>query len=194
MVHAVYINLDRRVDRRQQFEAECTRMGLEVERFPAVEHAVPAIGCTRSHLEVLKLARARGYPSVIVFEDDFDFHIPRAELDMILAALPEDYDVVMLDYYINASTPYSDAFVRIQDAQAASCYIVHARFYDALIANLEEAVRLYEANPHCHWLYIGDQYWKHLQPHSHWYASLRRAGRQRPGYSDLKQQVLANEY
>ena len=194
MVHAVYINLDRRADRREQFEAECTRMGLDVDRFSAVEHAVAPIGCTRSHLEVLKLARDRGYPSVLVFEDDFDFHITRPEFDAILASSPEDYEVVMLDYYINASTPYNDAFVRIQDAQAASAYLVHSRFYDRLIANLEEAVRLYEANPHCHWLYIGDQYWKHLQPQSKWYASRVRVGRQRPGYSDLKREFLPNEY
>ena len=194
VIHAFFINLDRRVDRRTQFEEDCRRMELEVERFPAIVHAVPAIGATRSHLEVLKLARARGYASVIVFEDDIQFFITRPEFNAVLAALPADYDVVMLDYYMNASIPYDDRFVRVQDAQSASCYMVHSRFYDRLIANLEEAVRLYEANPHCHWLYIVDQYWKHLQPISNWYALRSRLGRQRPGYSDLKQEFLANEY
>jgi glycosyl transferase family 25 len=193
-VNAIYINLDRREDRRTQFEADCQRMDLTVERFSAITHTVPAIGATRSHLEVLKLARARGYPAVIVFEDDIEFFMTRPEMDAMLAALPEDYDVVMLDYYLNASTPYNDLVVRVTDAQSASCYLVHSRFYDRLIANLEEAVQLYEANPHCHWLYIVDQYWKRLQPVSNWYALRSRLGRQRPGYSDLKQEFLANEY
>lgn len=193
-VNAIYINLDRRVDRRTQFEEDCRRMDLVVERFSAIEHAVPALGATRSHLEVLKLARDRGYESILVFEDDIEFFLSRSEMDTMLASLPEDYDVVMMDYYLNASTPYNDLVVRVTDAQSASCYLVHSRFYDRLIANLEEAVRLYEANPHCHWLYIVDQYWKHLQPVSNWYALRSRLGRQRPGYSDLKQEFLANEY
>lgn len=193
-IYKFYINLDRRTDRRQEFEDEITKLGLEVERFPAITHTVPPIGTTRSHLEVLKLARQRNYPEVVIFEDDFSFFVSRSQWDEILASFPESYDVVMLDYYIVSSTPFNEKFDKVLDAQAASCYAVHSRFYDQIIANLERAVELYEANPHCHWLYINDQYWKHLQPHSNWYASKLRAGRQRPGFSDLKGQYLENQY
>jgi hypothetical protein len=178
------------MDRRVQFEEGY----IEAERFSAIKHNVPAIGCTRSHLEVLKLARERGYLCVGVFEDDFQCLVPQETLNDVLRSFPEDYDVVMLDYYIVKSESYNDSFDRVLEAQAGSAYVVHSRFYDTLIKNYEEAVALFEQKPHCHWLYINDQYWKRLQPDSRWYMSRIRIGRQRPGYSDLKQSVLANEY
>jgi GR25 family glycosyltransferase involved in LPS biosynthesis len=189
-MNAFYINLDRRTDRRAEFE----QGSIVAERFPAIEHTVPAIGCTRSHLEVLRLARERQYPCVGVFEDDFQCLVPQDTLHTILQSFPDDYDVVMLDYYILHSEPYNDGFDRVLEAQAGSAYVVHSRFYDTLIKTYEEAVELFEQHPHCHWLYINDQYWKRLQPHSRWYMSRVRIGRQRPGYSDLKQAVLENEY
>lgn len=187
---AFYINLDTRTDRRAEFEAECERMNLSVERFPACRDKTPAIGCTRSHLEVLKLARDRGYPSVLIFEDDFQFLVSKETVESVLQTLPEDYDVVMLSYNLIRGDPYNDRFGRALEVQTASGYIVHARMYDRLIATLEEGYRMFLANPDAHWLYINDQVWKSLQPTSRWYYSLLRIGKQRPGWSDLGQKFV----
>jgi len=95
----MYINLDRRTDRRAEFEAECDRLGITVERFSAcIDPRGPSYGCTLSHLTVLKCARERGYPSVLIFEDDFQCLITKSQWEDVLAHLPEDYDVVMLSY------------------------------------------------------------------------------------------------
>jgi glycosyl transferase family 25 len=190
---AFYINLDTRTDRRDQIEAECARMSIAVERFPACRSLTPPIGCTLSHLTVLKLARERGLPSVLVFEDDFEFLVSKDVLDDVLIHLPEDYDVVMLSYNLLRSEPYNHRFVRVLEAQTASGYIVHSRMYDRLIATLEEGYQLFLANPHVHWLYINDQYWKRLQPESRWYATTVRMGKQRPGWSDLGQKFVDNQ-
>jgi hypothetical protein len=184
-MHAFYINLDRRTDRRAEFEEECRKMNLEVERFPAVERTPGALGCAHSHRNVIRLAKERGYPAVMVFEDDFQWLISRSELDDVLATLPEDFDVVMLSYDIEGEEPYNDRFGRVLAVQSASGYIVSAKFYDTLLATWDVAVNLYEQNPHCHWLYINDQSWKPLQPISRWYYSRVRVGRQRPSWSDL---------
>lgn len=180
-----YINLDSRTDRREQFEDECRRMDLSVERFPALRSIGPAQGCTLSHIEVLKLARARGYPSVLVFEDDFQFLVSKEEFSSVLESLPRDYDVVMLAYNLAHSEPYNARFGRALDVQNAAGYIVHSRFYDTLINTLEEGYNQFLAYPDMHWIYINDQYWKRLQPVSRWYYSLLRIGKQRAGYSDL---------
>lgn len=184
-MQAVYINLDTRPDRREQIEAECARMGLAVERFDARRSIGPGPGCTLSHLEVLKLARSRGSPSVLIFEDDFEFLVSKETVDTLLQRLPDDYDVVMLAYHVTCEEPYSEDFGRALEAQTASGYIVHSRMYDRLIATLEDAHRLYVENPSMHWVYINDQFWKQLQPVSRWYYSRIRIGRQRAGYSDL---------
>lgn len=196
-MHAFYINLDRRTDRRAEFEAECARMGIEAERFPAVAHSVPAFGCTLSHLSVLKLARDRGYDRVCVFEDDFEFLVSPDEYAAILEAIPPEADVVMLGWYLYAAHPYNGTFGRVLDATTASGYIVHSRFYDRLIANLEEGASLFKANLRAHDViskYINDQYWRRIQPTAVWLHTLKRVGRQRPSYSDLVGGQVAYEY
>ena len=58
---AFYINLDRRVDRRKEIEAELDNLGASYERFPAIQTSPGCIGCAQSHLAVLKEARSRAY-------------------------------------------------------------------------------------------------------------------------------------
>jgi hypothetical protein len=193
-MHSIYINLDRRGDRRSEFEQECEKMGLDVERFPAIAHPVPAIGCGLSHLAVLKLARERGYESVCVFEDDFEFLVGRSELDTVLSALPANYDVAMLGWYIFDSIPYDETFNKVLDATTGSAYIVHSRFYDTLIQNYEEASALFQQNPRDPHLYLNDQYWRRLQPAANWFHTRTRVGRQRTSYSDLTGTHVAYEY
>jgi glycosyl transferase family 25 len=184
-MHSFYINLDRRTDRRELVEEEFKRIGLEVERFPAVEYTPGTIGCNLSHIEVLKLAKARGYESVMIFEDDFEFLVSKEEWNRQISRLPTSYDVVMLSYNLLQSTPHSETFLRVQEVQTTSGYIVHSRFYDTLITRWEEGTRLFKENPEVHWIYILDQYWKSLQPSAEWYAYTPRLGKQRAGFSDL---------
>jgi len=185
VMHAFYINLDRRTDRRAEIEQEFADKGVVLERFPAIEYTPAAIGCNLSHIEVLKLAKARGYPSVMIFEDDFQFLVDTQTWDQLIARLPTSYDVVMLSYNMIASTPHDEIFNRVQDVQTASGYVVHSRFYDTLLARWEEATRLFIESPHLDWIYITDQSWKPLQPSAEWYAYVMRIGKQRNSFSDL---------
>jgi GR25 family glycosyltransferase involved in LPS biosynthesis len=189
-MHGFYINLNRRTDRRELVEEEFKRIGLEVERFPAVEYTPGAIGCNLSHIEVLKLAKSRGYESVMIFEDDFEFLISKEEWNQQISRLPTSYDVVMLSYNLVQSTPHDETFLRVQEVQTTSGYIVHSRFYDTLIARWEEGTRLFKENPKVDWIYILDQYWKALQPGAEWYAFKQRIGQQRAGFSDLAGQFV----
>jgi len=184
-MHSFYINLDRRTDRRELVVEEFKRIGLEVERFPAIEYTPGTIGCNLSHIEVLKLAKARGYESVMIFEDDFEFLVSKEEWNQQISRLPTSYDVVMLSYNLLQSTPHDETFVRVQEVQTTSGYIVQSRFYDTLITRWEEGTRLFKENPEVHWIYILDQYWKALQPSAEWYAFKQRIGQQRAGFSDL---------
>lgn len=184
-MNAFYINLDSRTDRREQFEEECRKMNLEIERFPAITRNPGALGCSYSHRNVVALAKNRNYPYVMIFEDDFEFLISREEFDTVLASLPEDFDVIMLSYNLERSEPYNEMFGRVLEVQSASGYIVSSKFYDTLLNTWDKSLENYERQPHCHWLFINDQSWKPLQPVSRWYYSLLRVGKQRPSWSDL---------
>jgi len=185
-----YINLDRRPDRKEQIEKEFADKGLDVERFKALEHPYAPIGCTASHLAVLILARQRGYESVMIFEDDFEFLVSKEEWERLIKCLPESYDVVMLSYNTYKLEPHDDTFERVLETQTASGYIVHSRFYNTLIHRLAEGLYMFMEHPEAHWLYINDQYWKALQPVSEWYQFKTRIGRQRAGFSDLAENFV----
>ena len=63
------VNLERRKDRFESIKKEMEYIGWDYEYFPAVD-TNSHVGCTRSHLEIIKLAKERNYEKVLVVEDD----------------------------------------------------------------------------------------------------------------------------
>ena len=74
------------------------------------------------------------------------------------------------------------------DAQTCSGYIVHERFYDALIENrirgLKEARSCNQGGNGGR--YACDQFWKPLQTTSEWFLAEPRLATQRPSHSDIE--------
>ena len=180
------INLDRRADRIDEFEAEMRAIELPFERFSAIERKPGILGCGMSHLAVLKEARARGLKNVLIFEDDFTCLVPKEDFWRMITLFFEsemDYDVLMLSYNTQQVTGLTPTLWKVLEAQTASGYLVNASMYDRLIALYEEAMPRLGATGQ-HWIYANDQIWKRLQPVSNWFAFRVRVGRQRPSYSD----------
>lgn len=190
----IYINLDRRVDRRAEMETQLAVYDLSAERFVAIETAgFGILGCGRSHCAVLQLAKSRGYRNVLILEDDFEMEVSPAEWNSTLERLFTEYpvfDVCMLAYNLREMEPVicengmtSDFVGRVLFAQTASAYIVQSHYYDDLIRLYEWAMPLLEAT-HQHWIYANDIIWKGSQQAGRWFYLLRRLGRQRVGFSD----------
>ena len=189
----VYINLDRRPDRKTSIETELANMGItDYERFTAIERppGQGIVGCGYSHLAVLKLAKERQYPNILIFEDDFYFTVSKDELRKSMAEFFEsdistDYDVCMLSYNLHNSQDCPDTpfLKRVTYAQTASGYIVHSRYYDTLIQLYEWAIPLLESTGK-HWVYANDIVWADLQKKDKWYCFSQRIGKQLPGFSD----------
>jgi glycosyl transferase family 25 len=185
-----YINLDKRRDRRQEIEKELEQFNLfdKSERFQAFYTPDQGIlGCTQSHLAVIKLAKERNYPNVLILEDDFYFIISKDEFENELNRFFNnniEFDVCMISYHLQQSQPTPYPFIqKVIEGQTASGYIVHNSFYDKIIELYEEAIPLLQQTGE-HWNYANDQVWKRLQPNANWYALTTRCGRQRPGFSD----------
>jgi glycosyl transferase family 25 len=188
----IYINLARRQDRRDHIESQLRAYGItEYERFEAFDRPGQGIvGCGYSHLAVLKLARERKYENVLILEDDFRFVISPEEFENQLArffesSVADNYDVCMLGYNLRESSECPDTpfLTRVRYAQTASAYLVHARYYDALIELYEWAIPLLETTGQ-HWIYANDVVWKDLQVSDKWYCFTQRIGRQLNGFSD----------
>jgi len=194
-----YINLDKRTDRREEIEKELEQFNLldKAERFQAFYTPDQGIlGCTQSHLAVIKLAKERNYPQVLILEDDFYFVVSKDEFENELnqffnVNIP--FDICMISYHLQQSQPTPYIFIqKVIEGQTASGYIVHNSFYDKIINLYEEAIPLLQQTGE-HWNYANDQVWKRLQPNSNWYALTTRCGRQRPGFSDNSGQYQEQE-
>ena len=190
----IYINLERRLDRLHEITEELTKFSLEGERFNAIPNSNGIVGCGYSHLEVLKLAKQRGYKNILILEDDFTFLIPKEEFEKELTMLFEkeiQFDVCMLAYNLMESetivhTPF---LKRVLSEQTASAYIVNSTYYDTLINLYNVAIPLLEKTGQ-HWIYANDQIWKRLQRKDNWVCFTTRIGKQRASYSDNGQSYV----
>ena len=194
----IYINLDHRTDKRELVEKELNDFKLKYERFSGIFEREDSIGCNKSHLAVLKIAREKGYKNILILEDDFKFIVTKEEFEKQISLLfntstPLEFDVCMISYNLNKGEvckkyPF---LIKVLDAQTASGYIVNHTIYDKLIDLYENAIILLEATRQ-HWLYANDQIWKKLQPESKWYCFTERLGLQRPSIKDNGESVFVD--
>jgi len=197
-----YINLEYRKDRKEEIETELQKYNLldKSERF--VGFHVPEqgiLGCSKSHLAVLKLAKERGYNHVLILEDDFEFLVSKEEFERNLTGffeseLVDKYDVCMISFNVLEENTEPviecpDLVYRIVNSQTASGYIVNSAYLDTFITLYEWSCPLLEETKE-HWNYANDQCWKGLQQKDKWFRFIERIGKQRSGFSDNSMEFL----
>jgi hypothetical protein len=198
--HAVYINLDSRFDRRELFEKQVAELYeryprdfafAPVARFSAIRDAENgAIGCTKSHIECIRIAKNNGWDHVLIFEDDALFIHPEVlvhQVSSFLSRFRDEWDVVLFsgNNYPPFKIEAPDCF-RIANCQTTGCYLVCSRYYDTLLRNFEEGLVGLTANPGNASVYACDAYWKQLQRVDRWYLITPVCVIQRSGYSDIE--------
>jgi hypothetical protein len=190
----IYINLDHRTDRRQEFEAEIRRLGIpesKVVRFSAYKMNSPNAGCSLSHAKALRLAHSMNLENVLICEDDFNFHDDPTILESNLQAFFQkvtqenlEWDVVQLAYGIYNVEPKDELLSIAQKVSNASGYLVNKHMLIPLADLIESGVEKL-ATTGAHWLYQNDVIWCEFMKNNHWYIFNTRLGYQRPSYSDL---------
>jgi len=186
--NSYYINLDTREDRKVETLKELTDFGIEnPKRFNAIKHKHGGIGCSKSHLGVLKEARDNNYPYVAIFEDDVKF------LDIVdthkninkLLKSGINWDVLLLSG--NNYKPYdviNDDLYRVKNCQCCTAYIVKREYYDTLINHWEYGLKMFiQTNDYPK--YACDQYWKELQKKDNFLLLVPMKVVQRPDHSDI---------
>jgi glycosyl transferase family 25 len=184
----IYINLEKRKDRKEQIENELNNFQLPFERFNAIETPGNGIvGCGLSHLNVLKIAKERKYKNILILEDDFTFLVSKEEFEKQVNNffnLHLDYNVLFFSYNLKRYQELNNSIVnKVLDCQTASGYLIHENYYDKLINLYEESTQLL-VQTGMHWIYANDQIWKQYQEKDNWYYFIKRIGKQRDGYSD----------
>jgi GR25 family glycosyltransferase involved in LPS biosynthesis len=179
----VYINLERRQDRRQDIEQELATMELKGERFNAIYTDPGITGCNMSHTQVLRDADAANLENLLIFEDDFHFLVDKSTFYKQIEeffALNIEWDIVLLSYNLFSSEPYNELIGRARDSQTTSGYLINKKCFKLLADCIEEATEKL-INTGEHWNYALDQAWKVLQKTNDVFYFTTRIGKQREG-------------
>jgi GR25 family glycosyltransferase involved in LPS biosynthesis len=154
------INLKRRPDRLIQAMAEFEKFNVSVEFVEAVDgltlpmdvEGLPSkskdgrkisrgdLGCTYTHLKIVKLAKEQGLRNYFVFEDDVEFSPDFNEVfDVFFNQLPENWDML----YLGGNHTEGYEMITRNIAKIFHTYTTHAigvksSAYDSMIKVLSE--------------------------------------------------------
>ncbi len=199
----IYINLDKRTDRRAEMEAELSRMGIpesKILRWPAVlvEGQGPrggSFGCTLSHIGALQHIQSLppDIQNVIILEDDFNFAnetLVWESLGKFLAEPPEGWDLVLLSYHVIKREEYSPLISRALYSHGTAGYMVNRHCLPRLLAVLEQSrdgiILTGEEQ------FVIDVYWHHFMKNRNCYFFNIPLGYQRESFSDIQKKVMMN--
>lgn len=184
-IPVLYINLDKRTDRRKHIQ-NVLKDFTNIERVEAIDTCATiggAYGCILSHIKALNIAKEKGYPFVMICEDDFEwiskdkFKIP----DM-------HFDVCMIEGDIVDKSRIDDNYNRVVKGLHTGCYIVKQHYYDTLLNCFTESYDKLKQN------YVKDNfldvYWEVLQKKDNFIAPRIMIGRQREDYSDIQKKNM----
>jgi GR25 family glycosyltransferase involved in LPS biosynthesis len=188
-----YINLENRIDRRDNFIKEMEKNDIpkeKIKRINAIKHERGEIGCSQSHIKVLKEFIDSNYKNCIIFEDDFEFIVSKEIFISLLEKIFNNninYDIIMLSGNITSYIDTEYNFLKkVLDGQTSSGYLISKKFASILLENLVEGEELLRTNsPEYYEDYGLDQYWKKIQPYNNWYVTNPKIGKQCESYSDI---------
>ena len=187
-----YINLDRRIDRKAHIENQLKLLNWNGKRFAAIHHSFGSLGCSLSHLTLLKYAKENNLSHILIMEDDVTFLEPSVFLNNLNNFLEthKDFDVLLLagnnmgDY-----KRIDDYCVKVTHCQTTTAYLVKREYYDTLINNYENGIKLLQLYPNKLNQYALDQYWGSLQIADNWFLLTPLTVIQRPDISDIEKRL-----
>lgn len=194
------VNLERRPDRLAHIKTEMEYIGWDYEIFKAVDlnnHG----GCTLSHVEILKIAKERGYESVMVIEDDCTF-LPYSK-DLINKIETEtgdfEFGIINLAPTLNRPVNRSEELPLFLDITnlppkkehergifATNMILYHESIYDKVIEMEKPEILGYYA--------IDDYIYQFILPIKQSYAPILPIAPQMSSWSDVSQGQYNNFY
>ena len=146
------INLNTREDKFKHMNELCMKENIKIKFYQVEKNKNPARGCLESHLEIIKEAKDRNLPNILLLEDDVNFLNPLHNID--IKEIPEKWDMLYLGgnhYEIGSSYNESKKWYQIKSWSTYG-YMVNSTMYDKLIEELtntnKEIDRFYLENIH----------------------------------------------
>lgn len=183
------INLESRVDRLRETEAELAKTGIRRwSRFSAVKDSNGALGCALSHAQLMEQVQGCE-PAVMICEDDIEFLVAPEELHTLVSDFLANpaLDVLCLAYHLRLPPhTISSRLAITADTATAACYVVKTGALPLLRDSFIEATQFIQAGKPLG-LFAIDRHWRKLQRRQLIFAiPQERAVRQRPSFSDIE--------
>jgi hypothetical protein len=133
----IYINLDRRPDRRETMEKVLE--GFSYRRLAATLHEYPFVGATLSHIRALQLAIAENWESVLIMEDDMQWNDFEKNYPILTELMKNPFDVIVLGGILVSHNPETH---KLYKCNSMGAYVVHRNYYQTLLNNFGEGYNL----------------------------------------------------
>jgi glycosyl transferase family 25 len=182
-----YINLDHRVDRRENIQKEFSKLKIKnTKRVSAIKNNNGALGCAMSHKSIYQKVSKDNNP-VLIFEDDASFLISRYDIDKLIFEFLNDpsLDILCLAYNELYKIRYNKYFFITSDTQTMSCYLLKPHVINDFIEMSEISISALQENK-AENNYAIDMVWKNLQRKYLFALPYTRAVIQTPSYSDIR--------
>ena len=183
----VYINLEHRTDRNEHMKRVTETFGDKVSRFSAIKSQYGAIGCSISHISVLKMAIKNDWNNILIMEDDADWNNFEDGYKILNKLASNPYDVIMLG---GSFVSYNNETYRLHRALTLTGYLVNKHYIPKLLHNFEEGLRKFLESPSEPQLYALDTYNNSLQPIDNWYIVQPPLVYQTPTFSDIENRFV----
>lgn len=187
-----YINLDRRLDRREHIENVVSKINVgnksRISAFDFPKNG--SYGCALSHISVLEDAIKNDFDNIIILEDDFEAY----DIDILNKSLFDffesdiSYDVLMISSNIIKYKKIDMLnIIRIDEGQTASGYCVNKKFINKLLINFKESSNFLKDNEQNKYRWAIDQNWKSLQKDNIFLSFYPQLGKQIYSFSDIEE-------
>lgn len=187
-----YINLDRRLDRRKDFDGEMRSLGVSWHVRVSATAASPGIlGCGISHTQLLRAWKRTPHRLLFVCEDDAEFTAPRSDIDALIeefVSIPA-LKVLALANRTAWHIPISEGLAISSDIQTTAAYIVKPEIIRDLGDVFDSSVQRLAAGAPSRVAAL-DKAWKALQREQIFAVPRSRCVVQRSGYSDIQNRAV----
>lgn len=189
----VYINLQKRNDRKKLLENELNIIIDEkIIRFNAILDNNGCIGCTKSHISVLKMCIFYNWTNCLIIEDDMLWNNFNESYRILNELYKNEFNVILLG---GINVKYDLSNYKLISAITTTAYLVNKNYYVKLLNNFEEGLNKFircENKELRKSVYTVDQYWKHLQYKDNWFIVVPCLSFQRDGYSDITKKYVSD--
>jgi glycosyl transferase, family 25 len=183
----VYINLEHRTDRNEHMKRVTETFGDKVSRFSAIENQQGALGCTMSHISVLRIAIENNWNNILIMEDDAEWYNFEQGYNTLKKLASNPYDVIMLG---GSFVSYDIETYRLHRALTTTAYLVNKHYMPVLLQNFEEGLCKFLESPSQPALYALDTYNNRLQQVDNWYIVQPPLVYQTPTFSDVEKRFV----